>query len=330
MMLRLDAPPLYFMHIPKTAGSSLSRWLAFVYGQRQTISIKLPHHLVRHTLESLRHYRCYTCHFGPGLLDLLERPDLLSMTVLRDPVECAISFVYFRQNQIARRVAHLPPDYLERMQPWVKSDLRELLQVPQFSQPIKDGQTRFLGVTQDWRPYLRDGAIGSSGQPLQWPLRPLQQPDPADWPAVCAAARHRLETMDMVGITERMDETLELLCGRLGIGRPPRLPQGHINPHKSGVDVDYYRRTTPPDLVEMIEAWTASDRELYALANEMLDRQLAEFRAARQRFYSLAPRIRIPVHHSARKTRQWLEQTWPGLAQWGIVKRARALARRWF
>ncbi len=307
MMLRLDAPPLYLMHIPKTAGSSLSRWLARVYGQQQTASIKLPHHLVRYTLESLRHYRCYTCHFGPGLFDLIGRNDLLRFTVLRDPVERAISFVYFRQNQIARHVAHLRPDYLEQMQPWVKADLRELLQIPQFSRPIKDGQTRFLGVTQDWRPYLRDGAIGSSGQPLQRPLHPSQQPDSADWPAVCAAARHRLETMDIVGVTERMDETLELFCGRLGIRRPARLPQAHINPRKNGVDVGYYRRTTPPDLVEMIEARTDSDRELYALANEMLDRQLAEFRAARQRFYSLAPRLRMPVY----QTRQWLKMFQP-------------------
>ncbi len=191
MILNWDAPPLYFMHIPKTAGGALSRLLFSVYGRRNTVSIKLPQHLARHTPESLRHYRCYACHFGPGLFDLIGRNDLLRFTVLRDPVECAISHVYFCQQQIARRAAYLPLDYLDRMQPWVNADLGELIQIPEFSRMSRNSQTRFLGHTRDCRPLLRDGE--SRGRPLQQQSpRSAQQPMHDNKAQVFAAACRQL------------------------------------------------------------------------------------------------------------------------------------------
>ncbi len=111
--------------------------------------------------------------------------------------------------------------------------------------------------------------------------------------------------MDIVGLTERMDETLELLCGRLGIGRPRALPEANINPRKAGIQNDYYRRTIAPDLIEMVEEWTMYDRQLYEQASELFEQQLAACRAQRRRFYSLAPRLHMPVAQA----RQWLKQT---------------------
>lgn len=77
---------------------------------------------------------------------------------------------------------------------------------------------------------------------------------------------------------------------------PQQLPGENIGTEKLGVQIDYYRKQTPPDMIEQFEARNCYDQELYTYACDRFAQQLARHRARPQRKYSLAPRLRVIVN----------------------------------
>jgi hypothetical protein len=328
--IRFEPPPLYFMHIPKTAGLSLSALLRSAYRGRDVISLVLPKTFQQVSLADLKRYRCYLCHFGPGLFELVGRPNLPCITMLREPLERAVSAILYEQQSIKRNSPHLTPAYLELMQSHADADLCQWLEVKELRDFISNSQTRHLGILYDYRPYLKDGAIGSSGQLLQGPLRAEALTESQDMVRIAAMARQRLESMAVVGLTERFSESVELICDVIGIRPPARLPAKNIGPRKTSVKMHSYRATTPPDVIERIEAATAYDHELYAHACELFEQQLARYRARPRRTYSIAPRLRMEVVEPLRAGWHTAGKKWPGLTGNGAVQRAKNLFRRFF
>ena len=57
MGLLFEPPPLYFMHVPKTGGLALGRWLRNAYG-RGYFDLDLPQ-IAQLTGRDVRSFRCY-------------------------------------------------------------------------------------------------------------------------------------------------------------------------------------------------------------------------------------------------------------------------------
>jgi hypothetical protein len=325
--MQFEPPPLYFAHIPKTAGVALSGLLASAYGTRNRLSLWVPHQFAEYTLHDLRKYRCCTCHWGPGLYELIGRTDFILITMLRDPVERVLSAILYHQEAIKYRSKHWMPDYLERMQPFVKADMRACLEAAEFTEIARNGQTAYLGISRDYRPYLKDGEIGGSVHKLQWPMNNAPQKN-TDQAKIAAQARKWLESMAVVGITERFSESVELICEMIGIRPPADLPKKNIGSGKPSVDVHGYRATIPRDLIERIEELNCYDRELYQYACDRFEQQLDRFRAQPHRTYSIAPRLRKifiePLHTGWRNA----SQRWPGLKKNRAIQQAKNIIKQ--
>lgn len=311
--IRLEAPPVYFLHLPKTAGLSLRLLFESVYAPSDILSLHHTQALNRTTLAQMPHYRCYLCHFGVGLYELVGRTDLHLITMLRDPIERAASHYYYHQNNIRVGRDYLDEPTLRRLRPLVQGDPITWRDTPELATVVCDVQARELGILYDWRPFLKPAAAGQAShhQPLQRHLVPVGMGE-VDMAQVTEAAHQRLDEMAVVGITERFDESVEMSCGLLGVPKPARLPRANLGPTNSNVDLYRYHMQESLEFLEQIRALTTYDQELYAHACERFEQQWARFRAARHRTYSIAPRLRFPMRRGAQWTWRAFSSLLPG------------------
>jgi len=327
MRLQFHAPSVYFMHIPRTAGTSLRQFLRLVYPENRILMLGMPSEFKKYTLDELKDFDCYDCHFGPDLYKLIGRPALPVITILRDPVERYISTLYFRQWHVKNYPHFFEREYVEFMNPFLDADLRTLLSVPEIANLGRDEQTRTLGLGGMWnlRSFLKDG----SNKRDKFLLNAFKLPVPTEkqkMNQILNNARAQLDNMAVVGITERFDEALELVGDLLGV--PPRLFQVNVGVKKAAVNKHGYRSKLPPDLIEQVEELTASDRELYAYAYELFEQQYARYRKQPRRTYSIAPRILKPVRRMALASLEGLQARYPSVTESAPVLRIRSLGRK--
>lgn len=252
-----------------------------------------------------------------------------TITVLRDPVERSISMLYYHIKRLQQASYEFAPDYLERMQPLVNAGLKTWLQDPRLIERTQDAQTRALGIVYDYRPYLKDGKIGSSGAPILGPLAAPALSEARDMNQVFDRARRELERMVAVGLTERFAESVEMVCSWLGIPAPARMPQRNIGPRKTGVDLRCYRASTPPELIERVGALTRYDREFYAYACDLFEQQWARHQAHPRRCYSIAPRVRAWGRQRAPAVWQRVRRALPGLGHQPAIQRLKRRVKGW-
>lgn len=115
MQIRLEPPPVYFMHVPKTAGTALGSWLRAGYRAQDYIDLDIPQVLACPP-ERLSRIRCYhSWHHGRGMYDWLGRPDLPVVTVLRDPIERTVSHFEQHRRHLERHPELFHESYLASM-----------------------------------------------------------------------------------------------------------------------------------------------------------------------------------------------------------------------
>lgn len=297
---RFEPPPVYFMHVPKTAGSSL-RQLLFAAYRPQLCRELYAETLHQIDATNINRLRCITSHLGPSLLPYLHGQDWVYITLLRDPVEQRLSHIYYRQEHIRKQPVQFQPAYLEQIQPLLTADLATWLDL---TEDWNNLQTDFWGNPKVLQPYFKDGEIGCLGQPL---LHPIVLPNlnaATDLQATAVRAHAQLAKMDIVGVTERFADAMVLIADQLGIPMPAHLPTQNIGAVKNAVQPFGYRAQLAPHLIERIEAENAYDMELYAHARDLFAQQLARYRVQPQRTVSLAAYIRSPVHQGRRIVRQ--------------------------
>ena len=102
LLTEFHAPriPLYFFHIHKTGGMSLSKILRALYRKEDRIGFRDWQQLLQTPREQLERCLCFDGHFGTGLYSLREERDLRGVTLLRDPFERTVSNLRFWQYTI--------------------------------------------------------------------------------------------------------------------------------------------------------------------------------------------------------------------------------------
>lgn len=325
--IRWQLPPLYFMHIHKTAGVALGDWLTTVYGPTQVGRVHLRL-LYETDPNQLGHYRCWQSHCGPSLLPYLPASNLGIITMLRDPVEQMISHIYF----IRKRLVTLPPErfdpaYLAVMHPLHEADLATWLDHP-ASTFFDNFQTRSLGTLLNLVPWFKTGTFGQLQKITPFPLLPTTLTDEGDIEQLFQRACRQLEQAAIVGITEHFAESLALIAALIGVPPPNQVPVANLGSTKSNVHVDAYRQQTPSHLVEAIEARNLYDRELYRYGNALFSEQLARHRRQPQRIYSVAPRLRRYGQQVLPLVAKPIKTISPQLAQRSRIRRIYQIVQR--
>jgi hypothetical protein len=257
--------PLYFWHIPKTAGTSFTGWLESHFRPDELF----PPHLVpdlRSTPDAeVAGRSLYRGHFGSELLETLEEP-LTCVTLLREPR--------------ARTVSHLshiwraPDHYLHARVRKIGRDLAAVAADPVVRLAVTDMQARYLAVdpvgTERHRPPVAVPA-GLLGQ-AQFELTPLPAAS-----VLRRRARARLRRMAAFGFAEELDDFARQLAARLGWSRPSPLPRANAAPPDSSPWS--LRQLSSADL-KVIDSLNPVDGPLYRRARRVAATRRALRRAA--------------------------------------------------
>jgi hypothetical protein len=313
--LTVEVPPkplLLFVHIPKTAGTTLTSILRLTESPPRTRSIgnvfkgfggfdKGPLDRLRDPQRApdLSAVRILRGHLPLGVRDLLPKDRTVRcFTFLRDPVERTLSH-YFQIRASPER-AHGLPTFPEN------GTLEHAFEVGYLHDNL---QTRMLC-----------GLAEPMGDVTEEMLE--------------RAKRHLAEELVLVGLAERFDESLVLAQQRLGLRNILYTSAKRVNESRPRAD------DVPEALVRAAERLNQYDRELYRFAVELFDRSpelgqlefavgLAALRAARS-----GGRIRVtdPVPQGFAGTSRRLplgrRRSDPVVAAWRMLVESRASAMR--
>lgn len=183
---------VYFMHVPKTAGTSFISVLAGYFSKEEFFPFGLPNYLRQYEKSELEAYRCFHGHFlGVALDEHLPRAPTCRVTMLRDPLRRTAS--YYRHMQSEKPNPHFHKANT--------LDLSSFLNDPDVRPAIADLQSRFLL----WE------AVGRSSGP--------------DHQRSLEIAQRELTSFDFFGLTERFEESLLLMAFSLQLQPPAAAPR---------------------------------------------------------------------------------------------------------
>jgi hypothetical protein len=258
---------VFFVHIMKTGGTSVSRLLLEHFGEKAiyppadasglTLDKVKPSELLDLPPERREHIQVYSVHM-PAWVANAVAPDFCTFTVLREPV--------------ARTVSHLRQ---AASTPWAPDRLEEVWDDPTWRLRLVDYQTRFFagderdaGPPEDLAPSLQgfqtelarqsrgSGNFSGALRPYFVTAVPYATPLPDD---AQNRARAQLTSMDVVGVTEELDRATARLASAIGI----RLP----DVRRTNVTAD--TSTASRGLLRRISDDMTRDLELYELAREL-------------------------------------------------------------
>jgi hypothetical protein len=242
------APRVLFDHVPKTGGMSLHAVLQAIVGAERCSPI------LTGSFDEARHefsrYRCVSGHFF--FQPQNELTGLWSLTVLRDPVERVLSHLAYERYDV-------PASGSASGQ-----RARALDTVADFDAALDAADPQMLAL-------VSNTMVGHFA-PLAWDGRePL-----TDDARRLALAKEALGRFDLVGLTERMEETVDLVCVALGAAPVP-LPRLNVGSRRLNA------RDLPAATLARLRALNTLDEALYAHAREL-------HHAARQRaLFARAP-----------------------------------------
>lgn len=254
----MDNPPIVFIHIAKTAGTSLRGLLRTRVAGSAVLEIPQGTRRRSRLFAHVDDFELVVGHINYAVTELFHRPPAV-ITFLREPIDRAMSAYYFVRQMDD---SNIPPT-LTRSQRRARVDLirqmkalslREFIHAHPASARTHLGniQTANLG-SQNFRRKRR---------------RPVGIDD-------LERAKENLQRCVSFGLTERVDESMALICESLGWAPFDGFP--HSNSTRNRPSTDDLDGATLDELREL----TALDAELYRFASELFERRWQALLASR-------------------------------------------------
>jgi hypothetical protein len=245
---------LLFLHLPKTGGAAFTGALGNRFAAGDCLELYFG---PAPDLSEVDRFRYLSGHFDASFIERFERPPYV-ITLLRDPIARALSTYSYTRS--------FPADY----------------KLPETPRLPRARDREASAVTREWwrlAPQYDLGELISHAPEVAREILGNRQAR-----ALCACspgderltdAINALERCDFVGLTERLDESLDWLARRLGWRELHPLPRSNV----SGTRVR--PEEIDPETLETLARLTEVDRGLYQHAVERFERQLAEWSALR-------------------------------------------------
>ncbi len=197
----LNGEPLIFMHVPKTAGTTLTTFLDQQFDREQICPHEVIHQAHLYTREQFQGYKLIRGHLNYDHIEGLLSPGRL-ITVLREPIARTISqYRFFRREGEGLRKQY--PGATATVDAAMSQSLEQFLRnpTPEVRHHIDNMQTR------------QSAGYGFAFNPA------------AGDEAILSRAMENLRRFDLVGLTEALPQTLELLCWLYAWYAPPQVEQ---------------------------------------------------------------------------------------------------------
>lgn len=282
-MQALRDRPLFFLHLPKTAGTSLRELLAVRFAPTEILSLARTDSPERRVeqLAALDRYRFVHGHVPYAIVERFERRPFV-VTMLRDPMERALSAFAHMQRQApavaqAAREGRVSRDRAADYAAAGRMSIGELIR----REPL--AAARHLGDIQAWllaAPNVNERFEYGSEHHVSVSASDL------------ARAKEHLAACDVVGITERIRESADLLAWALKtrpFGEVGTANRGSGRPSTAALDAA---------TLDALAGLTARDRDLYAFACRLFEDRCSGLPRPRPGRNALSPE-RGHVHRGA-------------------------------
>lgn len=246
-----ENPVIYFLHIPKTSGTSFQLFLANAFGADNMAPFRAWEE-VRSFSGAASNWKVWSGHFG-GLLPFILPSWPRMVTILRDPVDRAVSHI----NQFRRKPY---PDL-----PCKGMGVLEFCNHPKLRLALDNAQARYLASLsfaqmmrniQNRDSYLTPvgflGAFFSMDQQY----------------GLLDAAIRVVSEIDMVGITEAHHQTLRLFAHKFNVPAPAEAY--HAEKAKPS---ELKRADLSPEELECLQELTQIDQLVYDCAKKRFERE---------------------------------------------------------
>lgn len=233
---------LLFLHIPKTAGTTLNAVLDEQFRPAEVRELPSWMDLPKYDIDYAP-YRFLRGHVYYDVRKVLPRR-LRFMTVLRDPVERAIS-----SYEMMRRAPNDPWNPVVR-----EMSFADFVMDARTRPLFENLQTRFIASEFQLR-RMADIATATEVRPA----------------GLLDVARERLSSFDFVGLTELLKESIELLFYTFGWF--PRPIHENLNIAPTG---RLRRDDLPAEILREVTELTALDAELHRFAGTLLETRRSE------------------------------------------------------
>jgi hypothetical protein len=251
--------PLYFLHIPKTAGTTFQPILTSYFDPHTICPAYDWAELLQIPVSALAGYRLFRGHFYGHLRHLLKR-QTVTITFLRDPTERTIS----QYAHTCRSEQHW--FYLQAR----SSAMGEYLRNPEVAWEIVNFQTRCLAAEVDVRAVAEKlGSEAVHYLKLEPHILAAMATKLRDR-SLLSRAKERLDQFPFVGIAERFDESIRLLCQTFGWKPPPKYESLNIAVERPKL------YELPQSTIDALREANDLDFELYDYAKKLFIRRLEQ------------------------------------------------------